>query len=514
SEDVPEFVSQPTVSSALTQAPIAFASYPWKSYCGLVGQKVLENGLTRFWLDEDAMSIFLRSVDEAEDTGKAWLAQASSIFHSCGISLEEDLSLYQLVWRSVWLKGYLNASPNKPRQQCQQPIYFFVHSPPPDLRDSEETSSLHFWSFHKDGQHPLSTEVCDNLGLPIVLQIFKNNPRSYSCSTEHFKWIHQYQLLRGFDPTTTDFACHLGYTNFPFQPIDNSDRFTELYKDQDPPHLRPLNDLARFAISSDSNTQNQRPISDVVFTGDGRVQGAVREGDPNDNWAIKEPQLLSTTIPHFTGSVDLHSLEHTYPPQRCPSQVHPHGSDNKQQHFPYSHVSQTSPSRDALFNTLHMPASMEFNSLSSSRTLAGWPAIPQYIANELPTPSVNTARHGEGTAQGVWWSGVVNTFSDSSPGPIASTQIKIPQVVPMPDLFDKPFTFDSWGTGIANLPDSDYTDPSVNTTMINSALSDHMTQGSGWSGPSESGTTGNSEFDGYPMEVDTDSDFSCSMTVD
>ncbi|KAK1225546.1 hypothetical protein PQX77_011516 [Marasmius sp. AFHP31] len=494
SEDVPEFVSQPTIFSALTQAPIAFvfASYPWKSYRGLVEQKELENGLTRFRLDGDEKWISLRrGVNEAEGPGKAWLAQASSIFHSCGISLEEDLSLYQLVWRNVWLKGYLNASPNKPRQQRQQPIYFFVRSPPLDLLDGQQTSSLHFWSFHEDGRHPLSTEVCNNLGLPIVLQ-FRKSFLSRSWSTKHFKLIHRYQLLRGFDPTTTNFARHLGYSDNLFQPIDNSDQFTEVHEDQDPPLLRPPNDLARFTVNPDLDTQNQQRISDADFTGNSRVQVAVREGGFDDNWTIMNPQLLPTTFPHL-GPADLHSLEHTYPPQWCQSQVHPRSSDDRQHDLPHPHISRTSSSRDAL----DTPASMDFNSLSLSRTPAGWPAIPQYIANELPTPSVNTARYGEGIAQGAGWSGVVNTFSDSL-GPIEFTQLGVPQVVPMPALL--PFTFSSCGTGNTDPPYSSYTDL-FNMTTTTPGLSDHTAQSGDWSGPAESNS-----FYGHPMEVDDDTD--------
>ncbi|KAK1225545.1 hypothetical protein PQX77_011515 [Marasmius sp. AFHP31] len=502
--DMPKSVSQPTIFSALTQAPIAFmvASFSWEKRNGLVEQKVLENGLARFRLDGDAAWISLVS----EDTEKAWLAQALSIFHSCGISLEEDLSLYQLVWSSVSLYGFLNNSPNKSCQQRQQPIFLFVCSSPPDLCDGEETSSLHFWSFHEGGRHPLSTEVCNNLGLPIALQIAKGSPHSNSWSTEHFKLIHQYQILRGFDPTTTNFARHLGRNNALFQPINNSDRFTEVYKDQDPPLLRPPNDLARFTVNPDLDTQNQRRISDTDLTGNSRVQGAVREGGFDDNRAIMNPQLLPTTFPHL-GPFDLHSLEHAYPPQQCPLEVHPRGTEDWQQFFPYPHISQTSLSRDVLLNTLHTPASMDFNSLSSSRTPAGWPAIPHHIANKLPTPSVNTARHGEGTAQGVGL-GVVNTFSDSSPGPITSTQLGVPQVVLMPDLFDKPFPSSLFGTGTTNYPYLGYTNPTVDTTMPTARFNDHMAQSGGWPGPSESGTTNNS-FYGHPMEVDDDADSLC-----
>ncbi|KAK1221991.1 hypothetical protein PQX77_015190, partial [Marasmius sp. AFHP31] len=42
---------------------------------------------------------------------------------------------------------------------------------------------------------------------------------------EDYQHIHQYQVLRGFDPSTTDFARHLEYDQHLFQPVNDSDRF-------------------------------------------------------------------------------------------------------------------------------------------------------------------------------------------------------------------------------------------------------------------------------------------------
>ncbi|KAJ8083382.1 hypothetical protein PM082_009254 [Marasmius tenuissimus] len=175
--------------------------------------------------------MFRLGMDSEPD--KTWLPQASSVFHSRGILLEEDLSAYKLLWRRAVLTGFLDSSPSKSQLRHQQPtIYVFIHVLPPGVRNSQRrTSAYHHWSFDEDGRDPLSPEICDNLGLPneLGLQVFFH---SLSFSTEHFKLIHQYQLLRGFDPTTADFARHLGCDDHIYQPVNDSDRFAEVHEEQ------------------------------------------------------------------------------------------------------------------------------------------------------------------------------------------------------------------------------------------------------------------------------------------
>ncbi|KAK1229977.1 hypothetical protein PQX77_006946, partial [Marasmius sp. AFHP31] len=220
-EGVPESCDQPTISSTSTKTPIAVANNVWTSGLCSTERKALENGLTRFRLEEDGngLLLFLNS-----NVRLAWLFQSSNIFQSCGISLDDDPSVYKLVYRRAWLDGYLDKSPSKSRRRHQQPIYLFVDSSHPDLFNGK-TSRLHFWSFHEDGQHRLSPKSCLHFGLPIELELSHVCNRSWK--TNNYKSIHQYQQLRGFDPTTTDFAQHLGY-GYIFQPIHHSDRFMEV----------------------------------------------------------------------------------------------------------------------------------------------------------------------------------------------------------------------------------------------------------------------------------------------
>ncbi|KAJ8087446.1 hypothetical protein PM082_006276 [Marasmius tenuissimus] len=229
--NVPESFHRPTIFSTLTATPIAFANNVWTGDWGAaVERKVLDNGLTRFRLD--AGGWFWLGLNRS--VREAWLCQSSNIFHSRGISLEDDLSVYKLVYPCVLLIGYLDQSPPKTQQRRQQPIYLFIRPPPRNFLD-DKTLRLHFWSFHEDGQHRLSPESCRNFGLPLELE-FDDRERcpeicSLSWPSDCYQLIPQYQPLRSFDPTTPDFARHIGYGDYDFQPIHHSDRVMEVYQE-------------------------------------------------------------------------------------------------------------------------------------------------------------------------------------------------------------------------------------------------------------------------------------------
>ncbi|KAJ8094943.1 hypothetical protein PM082_010159 [Marasmius tenuissimus] len=222
-------VFQPIVISTSTNAPIAIAnntvwrSDPRKSV--LSDQKVLENGLVRFTLGSGS-DLWLTWNFNA---GKMWMSQAWSIFHAPGISLEDNLSGYKLVVPHASLDGILSPSEAQRKRQAQHLIYLFVRPPPKDLPYNGKTSSVHFWSFDEDGHSPLSYSICDDLGLPIELRCYLRS-NSYSWSSCDYELIYQYQHLRGFNPTTTDFARHFGYVTI-YQPVTDSDQFEQFQKD-------------------------------------------------------------------------------------------------------------------------------------------------------------------------------------------------------------------------------------------------------------------------------------------
>ncbi|KAK1215021.1 hypothetical protein PQX77_022387 [Marasmius sp. AFHP31] len=224
--DVPEGVLRPTVISRLTNAPIAVANNAWRSFDdSLSNRTLLADGMTRFTLaGGDSLGL-----EWNWDALMAWMAQAWSFFGARGTSLEEDLSVYCLVIPHVWLSGDLSHSPA--RRRSRQPIYLFVRPPPFDL-DNGDTSSVYFWSFDEEGHSPLSDNLCLDFGLQTTLRLTQLS-FSYSWSNDAYDSLRQYQLLRGFDPSTADFAQSLGYDKNIYQTPSNSDRFAQV--NEEPP---------------------------------------------------------------------------------------------------------------------------------------------------------------------------------------------------------------------------------------------------------------------------------------
>ncbi|KAK1219300.1 hypothetical protein PQX77_017989 [Marasmius sp. AFHP31] len=207
---VPERVLRPTVISTLTNAPIAVANNTWTSRCrGLSNRTLLADGMTRFTLAGGG----LLRLEWNWDVKEAWMAQAW-----------KDLSVYRLAFPRASLDSHLSDS--EARRQSRQPIYLFIKPLPFDL-DNGDTSSVHFWSFDEDGQSPFSHNLCLDLGLPTTFSI----PHfSWSCSwsSDAYDSLRQYQILRGFDPSTADFARSLGFDQNLFQPLSDSDRFAQV----------------------------------------------------------------------------------------------------------------------------------------------------------------------------------------------------------------------------------------------------------------------------------------------
>ncbi|KAK1224521.1 hypothetical protein PQX77_012576 [Marasmius sp. AFHP31] len=267
-EDVPEHVHRPTIFSAQTKTPIAVANNAWRSGGGnLVERTCLENGLIRFRLNGDGWL----ELDCNWDIQKAWLSQAWSVFYAHGVSLEDDLGDFNLIYPDGRLEGSLDDSLSKCKLRQRQPIYLFVYSPPSDLHNGN-TFSLHHWSFQEDGNLQITPESCYNLGLPVELYYYDEGCICRSWSTDSYKSLHQYKFARGFDPTTADFTRHLGYGNYNFQPFDDSDHFEEVHKGQISPFFISPADLGRLINTTNSgdsseNTQHRRWAVNTTLEG-------------------------------------------------------------------------------------------------------------------------------------------------------------------------------------------------------------------------------------------------------
>ncbi|KAL0567755.1 hypothetical protein V5O48_014243 [Marasmius crinis-equi] len=199
-------VERPTVISTLTDTILAVGpSGVWKKEefkesC-LGEREELPNGVTRFTLHHNGQSLELK-LDWHEPMCE-WLAQATSIFCAHGISLEDNLRAYTNMASELLLPQMLTGTLSNSRAKRQRhkncpPIYLFI---PP-------LSTSIFWSFDPDGQNPIATDLCHYLGLPISL-VLECTEDSWPTST--YKALLTYQIARGFDPNTTEFARHNRY---------------------------------------------------------------------------------------------------------------------------------------------------------------------------------------------------------------------------------------------------------------------------------------------------------------
>ncbi|KAJ8087313.1 hypothetical protein PM082_006143 [Marasmius tenuissimus] len=238
-----------------------------------------------------------------------------------------NLSVYQLVFRyaGFWV-AFDGFSFKTQRRRRKRSIYLFVLPPPPDFNDYYNISSLHFWSFHEDGQRRLSPKSCRNFGLPSTLWPDYRGFRSSSWSISDYKHLHEYQLSRGFDPKTINFARHLGYGVHIFQPIDDSYQFKEVLKEN-----FGVFDNSNGSVSGDSvdlsNVSDPQPVEDADSWGSLQLRLVqwLREVAPT----IRLDDVASITHPGELESGDRRyqsvETERCYPPG---STVHAQGSSS------------------------------------------------------------------------------------------------------------------------------------------------------------------------------------------
>ncbi|KAK1226113.1 hypothetical protein PQX77_010918 [Marasmius sp. AFHP31] len=257
-ENVLGQVNQPTILSDLTKTPIAFTNNIWESRWDYLTERTcLENGLTRFRLNGDGWLMLWLNWN----TENAWLSQASSIFYAQEILLNNDLIDLSLIYRKGLLGVKLDQSPSKCQLRQRLPIFLFIHLPTANLCHGF-TSSLHHWSFQEDGYLQIPPKLCWDLGLPVKLHYYDEGCCSYSLPTDSYKSLHQYQVARGFNPATANFAQHLGYGNYEFQPFNGSYHSKEVYEGQISPCLKNPTELSGFDNTTNSgnlskNTQDQ-----------------------------------------------------------------------------------------------------------------------------------------------------------------------------------------------------------------------------------------------------------------
>ncbi|ESK95634.1 hypothetical protein Moror_12606 [Moniliophthora roreri MCA 2997] len=223
--------------------PASVRGWEWISRSPFARGTLLENGLTRF----DDLEFPTRLVLEGRHAGlnptlftEALMAQLPRIVNGVE-STDGVVTLDPPVLRlhgsgKVRYDGVaeLFTLDHNAREDIKT-IYLFIY-PVHMTTISElmawETSRTHFWSFDETGRSEIPNDECKEIGLPeltaSLLSDHDHAPLSPWPATK-CNAIRDWQIARGFDPTTADFARHLGYPEFEIVEARNEeDRFEDV----------------------------------------------------------------------------------------------------------------------------------------------------------------------------------------------------------------------------------------------------------------------------------------------
>ncbi|KAG7096327.1 hypothetical protein E1B28_003771 [Marasmius oreades] len=206
------------VHSTVTESPIAIAVVPWISDECFDDRLLMADGAARFTLLNVRKDVYFWLIDLDLRISRAWLSQAPAVFHKLGISLDEDLDLGV---PNLGLVGWIDGDEVFwQRRHRHGPIYLYI------LPRRQHSRTLRvFWSSDENGKRGFSEGARRYLGLSTGTGF--SDPMQYSWTTQVYKEMQRWQVSRGFDPTTTDFARYLGHPIFDVMQSDTS-RFEEL----------------------------------------------------------------------------------------------------------------------------------------------------------------------------------------------------------------------------------------------------------------------------------------------
>ncbi|KAK1230810.1 hypothetical protein PQX77_006082 [Marasmius sp. AFHP31] len=173
---------------------------------------------------------------------EAWLCQATHVFHVLGIPREEweGFAVLPNDYFILTLKPFNHAQSRRNCDYRFDPPYYLFVLPPPQLPDMTPdivswilapAESLYYWSIDHDGNSRISEANHMALGLPC----FHNHSATLPCGwkAEIYDLVRQWQVAKGFDPTTTDFARSMGHPIVEILPQDNNRFDTDVENGKD-----------------------------------------------------------------------------------------------------------------------------------------------------------------------------------------------------------------------------------------------------------------------------------------
>ncbi|ESK86041.1 hypothetical protein Moror_9398 [Moniliophthora roreri MCA 2997] len=237
-----DMVYSPSLEPVARWPPEAPGLWEWMDVDGFVEETWIDGGLTRFKLDGQGGKAYLGVRLDRETFWKGWLSQSARVFNPLKTTGHQE-SFFMV--NPPWI---LTLQPTQQEYEtydgfpaffdlCDateetRSIYLFLYPPP--MTVSELISWLggrtctHFWSFDKDGRIRISEEERRQWGIPML------TPDTDYC-TDLFTWpthihtaLRNWQIARGFNPGTADWARECGYPELEIVGAKKDDQFEEI----------------------------------------------------------------------------------------------------------------------------------------------------------------------------------------------------------------------------------------------------------------------------------------------
>uniref|UniRef100_A0A0W0FR71 Uncharacterized protein n=1 Tax=Moniliophthora roreri TaxID=221103 RepID=A0A0W0FR71_MONRR len=240
--------------------PEASRLWKWVGVDGLVEETWLDGGLTRFKLI-DVGRVFLRTTFDWEAFCDGWLSQSSCAFDALETTERQEslfvVNPYWLGLRSTQHEYDTYDGPSASFDLCDaaeeiSAVYLFLYPPPMTLSESASWMGghTHFWSFDKTGHSRIPEVEWKRWDLPVLTP-----DTSIVClrswPTHVYTTLRDWQIARGFDPSTSDWARHVGCPELEIIGAEKKkSRFEELVQhEQGSGTIKPLSEVVQDPVN-------------------------------------------------------------------------------------------------------------------------------------------------------------------------------------------------------------------------------------------------------------------------
>ncbi|KAF5350368.1 hypothetical protein D9757_013627 [Collybiopsis confluens] len=147
-----------------------------------------------------------------------WLSQSSRVFDRLNIPMHDRDELFILPYPVVYFfleEGTIPDSVCIDESSQSAPVFLFIHNIPANVEYSEDTLATwaqeksYYWSCDKNGKTPIPKDQWKTLGLPFP-NVSSSGFLGHTASSYIYSALQEWQIARGFDPGTDEYAKSLG----------------------------------------------------------------------------------------------------------------------------------------------------------------------------------------------------------------------------------------------------------------------------------------------------------------